>query len=610
MLLGNPGVGKTMTSKMLALFWASQGYRVRYNTNGDISDIKRSLSGNRECKEIVFLDDCLGQHYFNMKSTQENELISLIKYIKTTPNKMLILNSRITIYNEAQERSEEFKIFILGDTTKIHTINMDRISSFEKARIFYNHLVFRNIPQEYYNDIRKNRRYLEIVNHPNYTPRIIDYITQKRLYLSVAADAYTGFILATLSQPNDIWKNEFDYRLKDVDRAFMSTLYSLTDTTVDCSILKECYHKRLSNLSRIDPTVDTFDLVLKRLSNSLVKIVDNRGTMQIGVINPSVNDYLKLVFSNNILELTEVRKSIQHFAQYERCYAKEEQENAFRQMLIEGNLKTTTFRSNEEKLHVISSKICQYKIANKAYTDIVLDFLMTPYEGVPTLTDILLFKKNGKQIILGLCTKFTILRFLLEEPFYSCYELFGFLQNKAKVINILESVELKELVEITSLIYCTLQNTRVQQDMFEWMVEESSKIIQNAIDKYANYVDTSAYVEDYDISDLIKNHHHQYYMGDGDYDMDFDMSGATEELETWVVTDAKDDLRDIISVLPDCLKSKFDIEEIYINTDSSEIKGIIESYLEPSIDDDDDFGHSSSPTDSSDVIDFIFDREI
>lgn len=43
MLIGAPGVGKTITSKMLILYFASLGFRIRYTTNGDISDLKRSL---------------------------------------------------------------------------------------------------------------------------------------------------------------------------------------------------------------------------------------------------------------------------------------------------------------------------------------------------------------------------------------------------------------------------------------------------------------------------------------------------------------------------------------------------------------------------------------
>ena len=82
MITGGPGVGKTITSKMMILYFATQGYRVRYTTNGNITDIKKSLAINKDSKEIVLLDDCLGQHYFSIKNTQESELLSLIKFTK------------------------------------------------------------------------------------------------------------------------------------------------------------------------------------------------------------------------------------------------------------------------------------------------------------------------------------------------------------------------------------------------------------------------------------------------------------------------------------------------------------------------------------------------
>ena len=40
LLLGMPGTGKTVTTKMLALYYASKGYRIRYTTNGASCIIK------------------------------------------------------------------------------------------------------------------------------------------------------------------------------------------------------------------------------------------------------------------------------------------------------------------------------------------------------------------------------------------------------------------------------------------------------------------------------------------------------------------------------------------------------------------------------------------
>ena len=269
MITGQPGVGKTITSKMLALYYATQGYAVRYTTNNDISDMKRALSTDIEAKEIVLLDDCLGQHYFNMKETQENELTSLAQYVRLHDNKKLILNSRIKILNEAMERSKSFNLFFQEKKINKLTINMNTIHPIEKARIFYNHLVFKNVPKEYYGNIRENKNYLKIVTHRNYTPRIIEYVTLSSNYLIVSPSEFGKHILSNLDNPNDIWKSEYYHRIKEEDRALLTTMYSLTDTTIDYDILKKCFNKRLSHMSNIDYTINSFEAVLARLNQSI-----------------------------------------------------------------------------------------------------------------------------------------------------------------------------------------------------------------------------------------------------------------------------------------------------------------------------------------------------
>ena len=107
-IVGNPGVGKTLTSKMLILHYAANGYKVRYTTNtSDLQTLKKTISQNPEEKEIILIDDCFGQAYFKMKETQSNELTALIKYVSISTNKLLILNSRITIFKESKNQCLE-----------------------------------------------------------------------------------------------------------------------------------------------------------------------------------------------------------------------------------------------------------------------------------------------------------------------------------------------------------------------------------------------------------------------------------------------------------------------------------------------------------------------
>lgn len=309
LLLGMPGTGKTITTKMLALYYASKGYRIRYTTNGEIKDLKNALSVQKDLPEVVLLDDCLGQHYFRMKETQENELLSLIKYISMNKSKKLIMNSRVVIYQQAKEQSIEFRQFAEDERFKIKILDMSTISVVDKGKIFYNHIYFKGLPEMHYRDILKKQDYRKIVAHKNYTPRIMEFVTRESNYKNVAAEEYSGYVLRCLENPTEIWQDEFSKKLQQEDRIFMTTLYSLTDTSIDADSLKRAFNYRLSNTMAIDTTRNVWDEVLRRLEGALIIIVEKKQRKEIGVINPSVNDFLKEYLQNNSIECEKIKEN-------------------------------------------------------------------------------------------------------------------------------------------------------------------------------------------------------------------------------------------------------------------------------------------------------------
>ena len=225
-IVGDPGVGKTITSKMLVLHYAAQGYHVRYTTDvSDLSSLKKAITNSRDTKEIILLDDCFGQAYFDMKSSQENELLAIIRHVKINPNKLLILNSRVTIYKEAQQRTPELVKSFERKEYKVFILDMNNLSLLEKAKIFYNHLFFNDVPKVFLDTIKENKNYRKIIGHPNYNPRIIEYICNKTRINTVPQKDFLNFIQGSLDNPNEAWKNEYERRLSVTDRLFLTTLY-------------------------------------------------------------------------------------------------------------------------------------------------------------------------------------------------------------------------------------------------------------------------------------------------------------------------------------------------------------------------------------------------
>lgn len=589
MITGGPGVGKTITSKMLVLYFATQGFRVRYTTNGDITDIKKSLSSEKECKEIVLLDDCLGQHYFNMKHTQENELLSLIKYVKLSKNKKLILNSRITIFNEAKERSIEFNTFFQEKKIRNFTICIDEITPLEKAKIFYNHLIYKRIPKEYYNNIKSDKNYMRIVQHSNYTPRIIEHVTYATNYLKVAPTEYFNYIIKNISNPNDIWKNEFERRLQEVDRAFISTLYSLTDTNVEYEVLKKCFDSRLSQMNNIDYTVDNYESILSRLNQSIINIIDNKGNMHIGVINPSVNDYMKSVFDRNKLELNEVRRSISNYKQLERCYSKEELPNICSEFVVSGKIDNIDFSTENEKNYFLASCICKYNIKKVRYRKVIFNYLSNIYGYYFSHNDWL--------------SHIDILDCLLNKKLYSYYSINKFILKEDYIHDLLFDLDLEDLITTINILSKFYHENNVD---FIWFRSLCKTAIDTAVSSYVESIDAYDYCDNYDIDELINNNIITWYYND-DVEEEFDKDAATEELKKWVTEDIENEVLEKLSELDEDIYTfkNISISEC-INTYG--IESVIDSYLEPGNSEYEDYRHSSSGEIYVSEIEAIFER--
>lgn len=297
-IIGAPGVGKSTISKMLLLFFASNNYAVRYVTDNNIKDIKNVLSRDPAKKEIILLDDFLGQHYLKLNEKQPSELKSLISFVEKNPSKKIIMNSRITIINEAYSSSLDFANLFDYYEKDNYLIDLDKMSFLEKAQILYNHLYFNDLPIEYLLNIKKNKNYLSIVKHKNYNPRIIEFVTKTKNYINIPPEEYAEYVMSKLNNPDSVWEDEFRNRLEEYDRILMNTLYSLTNDKVNIDILEKAFNNRILSITN-NTTLNIFEEVINRLNNSLIKIIIDRRKRYVSVINPSVNDFLNKKISNN-----------------------------------------------------------------------------------------------------------------------------------------------------------------------------------------------------------------------------------------------------------------------------------------------------------------------
>ncbi len=377
LLLGMPGTGKTMTTKMLAVYYASKRYRIRYTTNGDISDIKNAISTQKDLPEIILLDDCLGQHYFRMKETQGNEILSLVKYVACHKNKKLIMNSRVTIFQQAKERVIEFRQFAEDEKFKIKILDMGKLSLSDKGRIFHNHIYFKRLPAAYYQNILKEYHYREIIKHTNYTPRIMEFVTREYNFKKVSSDNYYEFVLRCLDNPTEIWHDEFSEKLQQEDRILLTTLYSLTDTSIDENRLKRAFNYRLCNNTMMDTSRNIWEDVLKRLEGAFIQNIEKNRKREIGVINPSVNDFLREYMQKNDIERENIQKNATEYEQIKRGFSE-----CMEDIIKAGKANLYNYTSPNEEMYVILTHICRLDVFHDNYKYVVERFFQTlPYDS-------------------------------------------------------------------------------------------------------------------------------------------------------------------------------------------------------------------------------------
>lgn len=593
MLYGAPGVGKSINSKMLAAAFVKEDYIIRYTTDGQVSNIKSVISENPDVKEVILLDDCLGQYYFNLKSGQDRELISLIKYIKQHKNKILILNTRVTILNEAKRARFEFRDFLDQDKIPLATIDMERISRSEKAEIFYNHLSRNQLPKPYFEAIREGKKYTHIINHKNYNPRIIEFVTQKHRYSKLDPEDYFNYIIKNLKDPKEVWADEFDERLEEIDRIFMHTLFSLTDTFTNIDVLKECFIFRLKNEGRAQSTIDYFSVVKTRLTKSLVRIIDVEGSQKISVLNPSINDYMNSHLQSNTIGLNAIRDSILYIEQLEKMYEPEQAVEILIDALKSG--KYLSYKSfGKKKIEYLYYGIATKTILNEDYKPIIksnfrnlnesLDFFNTKIEKAEVL---LLFLKN--------------------KDLFEFYDFGDSLKDRDFVSDFIYNLNFKGITQVLSAI------------------KKEGILIPGLTDRlYEDLLDEiSGYINDIDVDEYIQNI-------DG-YEIFYDLmpleenKGKVDQAFKVLCSDIQKDLKEVligeIYQLDNTLDYetiKKEIEEmVQMSITEDSISNALERHIYPDSDfeyeyeDDDRLGYDSGGIDVADVIfnrDMIYDE--
>lgn len=314
LFVGDPGIGKTITSKMLIryLLASNKEYRLTTVSNNDLSKLIESVHQNDD-PEIIFLDDFLGQTSLSLDDKLINELKNLLKLATIFSNKKVILNSRITILNKAKHEKEEFDKLLDELGIKECLIDVNDISQLDRARILYNLMYYNNVTKKSYQSVIENRKYNSIINHKSFNTRIIEMCAKNA---NKRDDDFYDYLIESLNNPKGIWKSEFE-RIEVCDVILMYQLYTLGNNYIPIDVI----HKSVTNflcVCNYEIEKYSFEDSINRLSKSLIGVAILGKKKYLSVLNPSINDYIQNYLLDNLAELQKIYDNSLYIEQIEK----------------------------------------------------------------------------------------------------------------------------------------------------------------------------------------------------------------------------------------------------------------------------------------------------
>lgn len=306
-IAGVPGIGKSTLAEILLVDYLATDFEI-YKVTSMNEVLRIYLSAK---KQVFYYDDFLGQTSFEHKlnNNEDVDIINFIKSIQKSKNTKFILTTREYILNQAKMNYE--KLSVSNFDNKKCIINLSDYTLFNKAEILYNHLYFSNITKPKIEEILRDKNYLKIINHPNYSPRIIEWMT---LFDNDDnnGDYYNNFI-GNLDNPHGLWLHAFEYQISEVAQRILIVMSTLTNV-----VLLKDLNLALVSLDKIKSTntsSNDFKKALKQLEGNFIKLDKIKESKLVEFSNPSIRDFIENYLYENQNDLRDLCRSAKFFDQ-------------------------------------------------------------------------------------------------------------------------------------------------------------------------------------------------------------------------------------------------------------------------------------------------------
>ncbi len=313
-IAGMPGIGKTILAEMLVLHYSRAGYEV-IKVSYDIAEAW-DLKGV-DAKRLFYYDDFLGQSSLTekLRKNEDQRIIDFIHAIRKTPLAKLIMTTREYVLQQAYQEYEKLNREGFADQKCI--VDLSKYTRMNRARILFNHIYFSALPPHFRAEILADRAYLRIIDHRNFSPRIVQLLTEYARLRNITLSDYVPFFIKSLDNPLAIWEQAFTKHLSQAARNLL-VLFATLPHQCFMQDMETAYHAyNLTYARALAATISPQDFrsALKELDGDFLKYETQELGILVHFTNPSSADFVRQYIESNPIELKLLLQSMVFFEQ-------------------------------------------------------------------------------------------------------------------------------------------------------------------------------------------------------------------------------------------------------------------------------------------------------
>ena len=341
---------------------------------------------------------------------------------------------------------------------------------------------------------------------------------------------------------------------------------------VKYSLLEKAFNKRIEVEKSIDTSKNCFSEVIKRLNESMIKVIIKDKESYVSVLNPSVNDFLKEEFYRNEIEMRKILEKSISIEQIDRIYKDDwkGKDEYIKNKIEDGTIINYIYLNSYRNINsLILTYIIHFNIKTDKYENMIeKGFLNYDYDYI--VEDNITYEKGD------------LVNGLLKGPLYEYYKIFEKLKNKNFVKILISDIYIEDLVDIIYRIdnKFIVNLRRIPEEVLKVIVDEINYSLKQyledfEIDRLSIDVNELFYSKRQEMEESLERD--IYEITEDEFDSKL-MDAVEEEVER-IVIEEYDAIKDNLCMkLPKEIQERIFMNCLYINNDN--IKSYIKNSLE------------------------------